>query len=208
MALKQKDDFKGAEVELRRAVAQDPKLPEAPYTLAVVLWQTGRPTEAIPFLRTAIALRPDGADAHYVLGTILRQQGELDEALAEFRETVRRRPDSADAHLSIGQILQQKRDTAGAAAAFAEADRLGRQKADAQASTLAVGVGKKRLEEGDRKGAIERFREAVRLDSGNAQAHYQLALTLRGEGAEAEARPHFAEAQRLAPYLRPPDAKD
>jgi tetratricopeptide (TPR) repeat protein len=162
----------------------------------------------VPFLRTAIALRPDNADAHYVLGTILRQEGALDEALTELREAVRHRPESPDAHLSIGQILQQKRDAAGAAAAFAEAERLSKIKADAQAATLAVGVGKKRLEAGDRAGAVERFREAVRLDSGNAQAHYELALALRGQGAESEARSHFAEAQRLAPYLIPPQPRD
>ena len=46
LALKQKDDFAGAERELRRAIELDPSLPEAPYTLGVVLWQTGRAEEA------------------------------------------------------------------------------------------------------------------------------------------------------------------
>ncbi len=50
-------------------------------------------------------------------------------------------------------------------------------------------------------GAIERFREAVRLSPDNAQARYQLALALQRTGARAEAQAQFAEAQRLAPYL-------
>jgi Flp pilus assembly protein TadD len=90
---------------------------------------------------------------------------------------------------------------------LAEAARLQQKMADAQASTFAVGVGLRKLKAGDRTGAIERFREAVRLASDNPQAHYQLALALQRTGARAEAAVHFGEAVRLAPYLRPPADK-
>ena len=50
-------------------------------------------------------------------------------------------------------------------------------------------------------GAIEKFREAIRLAPENARAHYQLGLALERTGARAEAQAHFAEAERLAPYL-------
>jgi len=53
--------------------------------------------------------------------------------------------------------------------------------------------------------AIAKFREAVRLAPDNPQAHYQLALALRSAGAAADARAEFAEAIRLAPYLRIPN---
>ncbi len=42
----------------------------------------------------------------------------------------------------------------------------------------------KKLEAQDIAGAIERFREAIRLAPENARAHYQLALALRRTGAE------------------------
>ena len=45
---------------------------------------------------------------------------------------------------------------------------------------------------------------SIRLAPDNPKAHYQLALALRQAGATADANTHFAEAQRLAPYLRPP----
>jgi Flp pilus assembly protein TadD len=76
--------------------------------------------------------------------------------------------------------------------------------ADAQASTFAVGVGMQKLKTGDYSGAIVQFRQAVRLSADNARAHYQLALALQHIGARAEARTHFAEAQRLSPRLTPP----
>ncbi len=139
-----------------------------------------------------------------MLGTVLRQQGATSEALAEFRATIKYQPTSAEAHLSLGQMLQQSGDAGGAATAFAEAERLNRKKADAQASTFAVGVGLGKLKAGDIAGAIERFREAIRLAPENPQAHYQLALALQRTGDRVQARAHFAEAHRLAPYLRPP----
>jgi Flp pilus assembly protein TadD len=92
-------------------------------------------------------------------------------------------------------------EKASAAAAFAEAERLNVLKANAQASTFAVGVGVEKLKAADVAGAIEQFREAIRLAPDNPRAHYQLALALKRKGAHAEAETHFAEARRLAPYL-------
>jgi Flp pilus assembly protein TadD len=62
----------------------------------------------------------------------------------------------------------------------------------------------RKLRARDFTGAIAHFREAVRLAADNPQAHYQLALALQQVGARAEARTHFAEAQRLSPRLMPP----
>jgi Flp pilus assembly protein TadD len=203
--LKQQDQFGPAETALRRAAQLDPPLPEAPFTLGVVLWQTGRADEAVQQFLEALARKADYADAHFMLGTILKQQGALAEAESRFRSAIRYRPTSAEAHRSLGQTLKQQGQDRAALAALAEADRLDRKTADAQASTFAVSVGVQKLSAGDYTGAIERFREAVRLASDNPQAHYQLGLALRQAGAQAEARAHFAEAHRLSPRLRPPD---
>jgi Tfp pilus assembly protein PilF len=121
------------------------------------------------------------------------------------RETIRLQPRSAEAQLGIAQILQTKKETAEAAAAFAEAQRLTRKKADAQAATFAVGMGLQKMKEKDTAGAIERFREAVRLAPDYPEAHYQLALALQASGARTEAQRQFAEAHRLAPHLKPLD---
>jgi alpha,alpha-trehalase len=204
VALKNQDDFSAAETALRRAIDLDPTLADALFTLGVVTWQTGRAEEGAKYFREAIARRPAYGEAHYMLGTVLRQLGRTAEALAELRESIKHRPDAAEAHLSIGQVLLQQGARDGAAAAFAEADRLNRKKADGQASTFAVSIGVERLKSGDVTGAVAQFREAVRLAPDNAQAHYQLALALRRLGRTTEARRHFEQARRLAPYLQPP----
>jgi Flp pilus assembly protein TadD len=101
-------------------------------------------------------------------------------------------------------VLQQKHDPAGAAAAFSEADRLNKAKANSQAAVFAVNAGVERLKANDLTGAIEKFREAIRLSPDDPQAHYQLALALTRRGAREEARLEFEAARRLAPYLKAP----
>ena len=159
--------------------------------------------DALRSFEQAIAQKADYAEAHYMRATVLKQEGKADEAIAGFREAIRHQPGSAEAHLSLGQALQQKRDP-GAAAELAEAERLNKKKADAQAAAFALSAGRSKMSKGDLAGAIVGFREAVRLAPDNADAHYQLALALRKKGARAEARRHFEEAQRLAPYLTAP----
>jgi tetratricopeptide (TPR) repeat protein len=168
----------------------------------VLLWQTGRMDEAQASFEEAVRRNGRYADAHYMLGTVLKQKGEWDKAIAELRTAIGLRADLTEAHQSLAQLLQQRGDTEGAKLAQAEADRLNQRKADAQASAFAVSVGRQRLEAGDRAGAIDRFREALRLANDNAEAHFALALALEQAGATAEARRHFAEARKLAPHLR------
>ena len=59
-------------------MALDPTLPDPPFTLGVVLWQTGRADEALQQFRAALARKPDDADALYMIGTVLKQQGAID----------------------------------------------------------------------------------------------------------------------------------
>ena len=107
-------------------------------------------------------------------------------------------------HRSLGLTLIQQANREAGAREIAEADRLTKRASDAQASTFAVSVGEQLARAGNYAAAIARFREALALADDNPQAHYQLALALRKTGATAEARRHFATANKLAPYLRAP----
>ena len=139
-----------------------------------------------------------------MLGTILRQQGAAADAIAQFRRTIVLEPCTAEAHLSLGQMLERSGDTAGASAALAEAERLHAQTADEQAAAFALSRGADKLRGGEVRAAIVELQDAVRLAPQLARAHYQLALALRRQGAQADARAHFAEAQRLAPWIEIP----
>jgi Flp pilus assembly protein TadD len=132
---------------------------------------------------------------------VLKQTGRLDDAVAEFRAAIQANAELPEAHLSLAQALQQKGDVDGARAAREEADRLNKRKADAQASAFALSAGQKMIKTGDRAGGIAKFREAIRLASDNAEAHFALATALEQAGASAEARQHYAEARKLTKRL-------
>ena len=51
----------------------------------------------------------------------------------------------------------------------------------------------------DFAGAEDAFRQAILVDAGSAEAHYNLALTLDRTGHQAEAKKHYIEAANLAP---------
>jgi Tfp pilus assembly protein PilF len=139
-----------------------------------------------------------------MLGTILRQQGAAADAIAAFRRTIALAPRTAEAHLSLGQMLERGGDTAGASAALAEGARLNAEKADEQAATFALTRGADKLRQGAVAAAVVELKDAVRLAPHLARAHHQLALALRRQGAQADARAHFAEARRLAPWIEIP----
>ena len=151
--------------------------------------------------RAAVASRPVFGDAHFMLGTVLRQSGDLPAALEHFVEAARLMPESAEVQLSLGQLLRQRGDEHAAGAAFDEARRLSARKTAVQASVFAVGVGRARLQAGERAAAIEKFREAIALAPDNHDAHYALSLSLSESGDRAGAARALAEARRLAPWL-------
>ncbi len=62
---------------------------------------------------------------------------------------------------------------------------------------FAVNAGIEQLKRNQIAAAIEKFREAVRLDPNSADAHYQLGAALEKRGALAEARAEFDTAKRL-----------
>jgi superkiller protein 3 len=110
----------------------------------------------------------------------------------------------AEAYVSLGQALQQQGHASEARAALDQAQALNERKANAQASTFAVSVGNKRFKGGDVTGAIEQYREAIRLAADNPQAHYRLAIALARRGTRAEAQREYEAARSLAPFLQPP----
>jgi tetratricopeptide (TPR) repeat protein len=156
----------------------------------------------------AITRKQDYSEAHFMMGTILRQQKKLEEAIHELRQAIHYQPNSAEAYLSLAQSLRERADTTGADAALAEAERINKKKADAQAAQFALSVGQERLRKNDLQGAIEKFRQAIRLAPELARAHLQLALALEKLGDTQDARKHFEEARRLAPYLDRSHLKD
>src|SRR5262249_21993445 len=71
-----------------RALAVNPRFPEALMNLAIVLQQRGEFNEAVAHYRRALDLRPNYAIAHFNLGNALLERGNLNEALARYQHAL------------------------------------------------------------------------------------------------------------------------
>jgi tetratricopeptide (TPR) repeat protein len=184
-----------AERELRQALAGSPDDPYPHTLLAMCLCERQQYAEATEEARTAIRLDPEVPRSHHVLARILLERHRPDEALPAIREALRLAPDRPDHYALLAAIRLDLRDWQGALEAAekglqADAEhagctnlramalmRLGRrdEAGAALAGTLArdpedawshANQGWVFLQGGQRRKALEHFREALRLQPG------------------------------------------
>ena len=96
-------DFDGAELVLRRAVAANPKYPEAHWVLGSVLPCNGRLVEALKEEKEALALDPLSGTFRAFVARIHYFLRHYDEAVAESRKTLELEPGATRAYLYMGQ---------------------------------------------------------------------------------------------------------
>lgn len=78
-------DLNQVEDLLHRAIAADPKLPEAHLQLGTLRAEQGKFSDAIPEYQRAIELNSDLADAHYRLGQAFVRTGQKEKAQEQFQ---------------------------------------------------------------------------------------------------------------------------
>lgn len=138
-------------------------------------------SQAVRHLRAALAIDPTLIAAHAALGEVLREQKRLPEAEAAFREVLALDADQPDALGHLASVLK-------AQGRFDEATsiiyRLLDQQPDSTEALLLLGT--LHYEKGQIEAAIDRFRQAIALEPGWAQAHFNLSqcLLLQGEFTE------------------------
>jgi cytochrome c-type biogenesis protein CcmH/NrfG len=193
-----------AEEALRQGLRDEPDDPFAHALLSLVLADLDRGEEALDSAETAIALDPDLAFAHRARAQALLQLERLPDAEMAARELVRLDPESANGNTVLAAILLGRERWSEAvteaeealelepesesalglrAYALAMSDQgLGWQ--DAAHATLAAGpdsthahalAGYAFLARGGERAAVDRFREALRLDPESELAQVGLA---------------------------------
>ncbi|SKA06013.1 Predicted O-linked N-acetylglucosamine transferase, SPINDLY family [Enhydrobacter aerosaccus] len=91
---------------IERAIAVDPKVPEAHSNLGLALQELQRFDEALACHQRALELEPDAAESLNNRGNVLLALNRPEEALADYDEALRRNPDFALAHNNRGNALQ------------------------------------------------------------------------------------------------------
>ena len=105
-----KREFTEAIKAFETCLERQADFPEARYSLAVALAETGRTDEALSYLQTVIDKEPDRTEIHHSMGSLYQRLGKQEKAIAAFEEAIRRQSENAMAHMSLGQTLLQQGD--------------------------------------------------------------------------------------------------
>jgi tetratricopeptide (TPR) repeat protein len=202
-ALKAFGDPEGARKAYKKAVECDPRFAQARVNLGLVLLESGEFSAAAPHLDRAIQLLgqdPEAAYPRYLLAKIYSEQGQVNKAAAELQQAVTLQPEFGEAWSDLGNARKILLDEAGALVAFEKAVRFAPNDPVAQTR-----LGSELLSQGKAHEALPHLEEAVRLDSTNQSALYNLhrALLLEGHAQEAE-----AVKAKLTDLLRRQDQAD
>ena len=91
----------------RRALALDPRHPDAHVNLGRLLHEAGDAAAAEPHYAAALSARPDDGTAAFNLGVALEDMGRTPEALLAYQKAVRIDPDNADAHFNAATLAEK-----------------------------------------------------------------------------------------------------
>ena len=179
---------KAAEAEsyFRRALELRPGFPEGHLHLAVLLQQQGRWDEAVEQYQWAIRFKPGAADLHLWYGDALLKRKQFDEAMEQYHAALRVQADSLQAQLGLGGALVEKRRFEEAAACFSAVLNFCPTNAaalDGLGYTLAV---RSRPEE-----AYPYFVKATTVCPTNSFAQLHLAMELARRGESGQAAAHY-----------------
>ena len=182
-----------AERELRQALAQDPGDPTAHALLALCLSEQERFAEAEAQARSAVGRGPDLGLVHYALARVLYDRNRMDEAATAVEEAIRHEPEEAPYFSLLAAIHHDERRWKKSLEAADQAlaldpehpgalnlramvlRKLGRDREaadtiegalarDPESAVTHANQGWGTLQRGNPAGALESFREALRLD--------------------------------------------
>jgi protein O-mannosyl-transferase len=170
--------------------------------------------EAIDQYQLALQLNPGYGLAHNNWGLALARLGRYDEAVAHYRSALAINPQDVEAHYNLANALNPEYVDEAAVPGTAPNSRPDiEQSRQKYLSTLAldpahvgawINLGNLEASTGNYDAAIRCYQDAIRIDPGSAQAHYNLAVTLanpqvRLSGKHEQIVAHFREALRLKP---------
>jgi tetratricopeptide (TPR) repeat protein len=171
-----------AEAEARRAIEKDPQYAPAHRLLGLALRQRGALTEARNELTAAIKLDSGDIEAHHNLGVVLLSQGDFEGAIRELRETIRLDPFLSEARMNLVQSLQRSGQKDAAVLELAEAQKLEQQKASLTRTLAIMREADEDLNNKHFAPAEKLYRDALAISPDFPEAHFHLALALKGQG--------------------------
>ena len=166
-----------AEDLYRKILEAAPGHGDALHLLGAVLYQRGRPADALPLVEEAMARNPNQSYYHNTRGQILRGLGRGTEGVADLETAMRLMPQNAEAHSNLGEALMLEGRFADAEAAYRRALTL-----RPVFPLAAAGLGMCLRRQGDLGGALPWLQLAAVLQPDRVDFALNLASTFHALG--------------------------
>jgi Tfp pilus assembly protein PilF len=183
-----------AESLYRQFLSSQPDNAQASEQLGLLLFETGRLTEATDFLRRAAELDQSNPAFRCNLGLALAQARRLEEAAANCRQALAIQPNLIEAHRILVNVLSQNHEPAQAAVVLRQALLLHPQNPELH-NDLGIIFGQM----GKLPDAIASYRQAIALKPDFAEALFNLGSALKELHRLDEAVAAFRTALHLKP---------
>ncbi|MFZ0815105.1 MAG: tetratricopeptide repeat protein [Candidatus Sulfotelmatobacter sp.] len=185
-----------AEQQFQHAISIDPKDPAPREALVRLYMVEGKKVDAENFLKQTKSDLADNPDGYSMLGDFYFASGDLDKATAEYASLYSDHPRNLKVKKNYIQLLILKNR-------LEEATKLNNEvlKSNPNEVDALVYRGQILLRQNDANGAVDALQQAVKNDSGNAVAHYQLGLAFDLQHNDERAESEWRDAVRLRPDL-------
>lgn len=182
-----------------RALRLDSRFAECWSNLAAALNESGQHEAGLRAAARALELSPDLAQAHNHIGDIRLQQARYDDAVKSYRQAASLSPGSTVALINLAKAYRDRDEPEEALATLRRVLDIEPENPEA---IHVMGVLLEQM--GDRKGAAEQFKSAIRIAPEMAISHYYLAQ-IKGRGSsekEFEALLSLWEREGMTPNNR------
>ena len=184
------------------AVSAHPRNVLARNNLGVALEDSGDRVGAIACYEEALKIDATSSLVLCNLGNVLSRNGQKERAIACYEKAILHNPDDAHAHYSLGSLYdfydlgptrQLKGDPERAIAAYRKAIECDKDFFEPRIKLGGILCDVKK----DYDGAIAEFKEAIRIKSDKAVAHFNLGNALRGKGDIPGATAKYRDAIKV-----------
>jgi tetratricopeptide (TPR) repeat protein len=199
LILQAKNNLHGAISVFNDVIRRAPQMPEARFNLALCLRSLDRPHEARVNLEEAIRIRPNYHEAHTELGRLAFAEKRCSDAIAHFDRACQINPGDAEGWMRLAEAYWLENRHSDVILATERAVKL--KPGWAEAYNV---LGRAHLESSSDVIASSReaekcFRKAIELKPELADAHVNLAASLRSQGKFLDALGFYRHALTLAP---------
>lgn len=188
------NDPQGAEIFCRKALGINPKNVHAHATLAGILIDSNRVSEAYQHLREALQLDPHDVDANYYLGNALAKKQRYSDAIDAWQKAVTADAKHSAAYSNMGGVLLMLNRLPEAERALKLALEADPNSAGAHHN---LGVALSRLKRDSE--AIQHWQQAARIDGNNVDTFQNLGIAMLNTGDVAGAVKNLERARSLDP---------